>query len=388
MSLKAIFRPGCHVGRGGGDPAGGRAAGRSGGAGRIVPIRTEVSEETAVPESTGRGAFTLVELLVIIALIGLLVALLLPAVQAAREAARRVRCTNNLKQLALAAHGYHDVVGCFPLGAYFPKSKLLNSNSGPYTFAILPYLELGVVFDAINFDVAPDFSANATIHGVGVAGLWCPSDPTISETVDLANVLYDDPWRSIPTRYSSYAANCGSWFLLPLPGDSTRDRQRSALNGVIHEGSAVRIDDVTDGAANTILFGEHARGIGPAGRRNRWHWWTSSIGTQFTSMWPINPHHKAGDSAHPSIPAGGSVYLVAASSYHPGGANFAFVDGSVRFLQDSIDSWPFGAEDANPLGVIYSPATKLFSLDPAARLGVYQALSTRHGGEVISDDSN
>src|SRR5437899_1609332 len=107
--------------------------------------------------SPGRPkGFTLIELLVVIFIVGVLIAIVLPAVQAAREGARRLQCANNLKQLALAAHNYHDAAGCFPMGGYFPFSRFLNSDSGPYTFSLLPHLGMGVLYNTINFDIAPD----------------------------------------------------------------------------------------------------------------------------------------------------------------------------------------------------------------------------------------
>jgi prepilin-type N-terminal cleavage/methylation domain-containing protein/prepilin-type processing-associated H-X9-DG protein len=328
--------------------------------------------------------FTLIEVLTVITIIGILAALLIPAVQSAREAARRIHCTNNLKQLALAAHGYLDVAGCFPMGGYFPASSLLNSSTGPYTFALLPQLGHVPIYNAINFEIAVDYSANSTLHGIGIGILWCPSDPAVARDVVLTNLLYDNLSASVSTHYCSYAANCGTWFYFPYLTEPSRSRQIAAMNGVIYQKSTVRIADIRDGTSTTLLFGERAHGIGPPTKRDRWHWWTSSIGTQFTTMWPAHPQRAVRDLSDLSIPVGGSIYLVAASSYHPGGTNFAFVDGSVRFVKDSIDSWPLEEETGLPVGVTYSSQTKLFTLGPGARPGVYQALSTRGGCEAIS----
>jgi len=331
--------------------------------------------------------FTLIELLATVAIVGALIALLLPAVQAAREAARRAQCANNLKQLALAAHGYHDAAGCFPIGAYYPSSSLLNANSGPYTFALLPYLELGAVYHAINFDVATDFLVNETVLGVGISTLWCPSDPVVSEPVDLNLVLYDAPTKPVLTRYCSYGGNCGTWYSFPSNGEKTQAKQVRAMNGVIYQGSSVRIGAVRDGASTTILFGETAHGMGTPPRRDRWHWWSSSVGTQITAMWPPNPQRSVRDAIGPGSSSNGTVYRLAASSFHPGGAQFAFCDGSVRFLKDTIESWPIDSLTSLPVGVACNPVTNLFSLTPAARPGVFQALSTRNGGEVMSTEA-
>ena len=335
-----------------------------------------------------RSAFTLIEVLVVIAVIGLLAALLIPAIQAAREAARRAQCFNNLRQLGLANQSYHASAGCFPMGAYFPSSQYYNGNSGPFTFALLPYLDNTVTYHAINFDVSPLFAANATIHGIGVPTFLCPSDPSIGQAREITNVLLDDRRRSVSMRYCSYAANCGTFFLFPFPSDRNYRRELAAINGVIFANSAVRIDDITDGTSSTFLLGERNHAIASERGSRRWHWWTSSIGTQMTSMWPINPKRVCPDAANSALQLldGGTIYLVAASSAHPGGANFAFCDGSVRFLKDSIDSWPLDPLDGAPVGIDFDHQAKLFRFEGHVHEGVYQALSTRAGGEVVSSD--
>src|SRR5262249_20259921 len=133
----------------------------------------------------GRHGFTLIEVLVVIAMIGALVALLLPAVQAAREAARRIQCTNNLKQLALAAANSTDVNGCYPMGTtlnggFFFLSGLWGGYiipSGVFP-ALLPQIDQAPLFSAMNFDVHFLDPANSTVRRTGINLLWCPSDPT------------------------------------------------------------------------------------------------------------------------------------------------------------------------------------------------------------------
>ena len=126
-----------------------------------------------------RRGFTLIELLVVIAIIGVLIALLLPAVQAAREAARRVQCTNNLKQLALAAQSYHDANGCFPgnsyTGQFFNPPNKYYENFSAFV-RMLPYFEQAPMYNATNFNLTSGNWENATICGVQVASLLCPSD--------------------------------------------------------------------------------------------------------------------------------------------------------------------------------------------------------------------
>jgi prepilin-type processing-associated H-X9-DG protein len=273
------------------------------------------------------------------------------------------------------------------MGAYFSAARPISSNSGPFTFSLLPYIEQQPVFNSINFDFSPDVTVNQTIHGIGIACLWCPSDPIISQEVRLARVLFDDPKRIVANRYCSYGANCGTFFLVPSLTDPTRVQQIGSLNGVIFENSSVRIADIRDGSSNTILFAERWQGIGSAAHLNRWHWWTSSIGTQVGFMWPLNPQRALKNATVPTIMDGGSIYVVSASSCHPDGANLSFVDGSVRFVKDTVDSWPINRSSFLPDGVTFSPKTSLYTLRPGVRVGVYQALSTRAGGELISADS-
>ena len=144
--------------------------------------------------AAGRG-FTLIELLVVISIIGVLVGLLLPAVQSAREAARRMQCTNNLKQIVLATHGYIDVWSTLPRGGFLQRisagSGLYDSTGSPYLsggvfLGLLPYLEQRPLYDAMNFQVNIFTAINATVSATGIATLWCPSDSGDERPPDLA----------------------------------------------------------------------------------------------------------------------------------------------------------------------------------------------------------
>src|SRR5262245_10714677 len=135
-------------------------------------------------DSADRRAFSLIELLVVISIIGRLIALLLPAVQAAREAARRIQCTNTLKQIALATHAYADIWATLPRGGFLQQisagSGLYDPAGGPYLsggvfLGLLPHLEQRPLYDAMNFQVNVFTAINATVSATGIATLWCPS---------------------------------------------------------------------------------------------------------------------------------------------------------------------------------------------------------------------
>ncbi len=347
-----------------------------------------------------RPGFTLIELLVVIAIIAVLIGLLLPAVQQAREAARRIQCANNLKQIALAANSYHDAYGCYPQGVQFTFEF---STSGHHV-ALLPFLEQTPLFNAMNFNwVVPWSPANTTYCGPVRPSVYiCPSD-TLGTQVDSFNgTVFFEPgffflsYATFPQAYTSYAGNAGTWF--------RHSRSQTILNqsnGLFfrNEGSpgagisgstiwtAVRIGDITDGTSNTIAHGEHAVGLlsdledrlgnGPAWACG---WYGATI---FTSFYPLNPQGKVQDVCGDDLT---EANVGAASSFHPGGANFAMADGSVRFIKDSIDSWPMDARTATPQGVIQD-SNGLFQLTGGARFHVYQALTTRKGGEITGSDS-
>jgi prepilin-type N-terminal cleavage/methylation domain-containing protein/prepilin-type processing-associated H-X9-DG protein len=365
---------------------------------------------TSLPRKRVRG-FTLIELLVVIAIIGVLIALLLPAVQAAREAARRAQCTNNLKQLGIAAHNYLDKWQALPAGYdWSPLSGALAGfvGTGHGLFPPLaPEIEQTGLFNSWNMEWNIFYPANLTVHRIGISTLWCPSDGTINRIQDIG---VDFGWEPIspPERglmaYSSYGGVGGPWtnntraHTSPHP---TYGEVKANSLGLFSAASDTRLAEISDGTSNTMMFGEHAHSLLSTDNQSFWHWWTSGNwgDTLMTTMYPLNPHKKTADTFAGN---NASVFILSFSSRHPGGANFCFADGSVRFLKDSIDSWAI-APSSDPANVAALPVgvtaqqldcprpsavwDTVYVIAPGAKVGVYQALSTKGSGEVISADS-
>jgi len=348
--------------------------------------------------------FTLIELLVVISIIGVLIALLLPAVQAAREAARRAQCTNNLKQLALAAHNYESTNSCFPMGAPVRVATYSAGwiKAGEYDWghslfvAMLPQMEQNPLYNAVNFSVNIELVENMTVHSKQVSSLLCPSD-SLGWTVDTPT-----QWGSYPgirVAHGSYSGCTGTWSHWTYSPSSSPSLATLVAqdNGIFFANSRTRIADVTDGTSHTILLGERALFDRFKSETNWWFSGWTGAGL-FNTLTAMNPQRLV---AIASLPAPGknewpgiqdNALMNSASSRHPGGANFAMADGSVRFLKETTQSWPVDAL-GNPTGVSRTgtehpfDGTKLYSLLPGTTLGVYQALSTRSGGEVISADA-
>ncbi|HND52478.1 MAG TPA: DUF1559 domain-containing protein [Pirellulaceae bacterium] len=324
-----------------------------------------------VPSKANRKGFTLVELLVVIAIIGILVALLLPAVQAAREAARRMNCQNNLKQIGLALHNYESSYGCLPgqsgSSGYSPQARLL------------PYIEQAGLQDLIDFSkpllTGPVFAArlNPALQaaaGTRVPVFACPSDGGLREfPTTMAN--------NAPAAWAgtNYVMNSGS-------GTGLNYDDRYPTDGLCWENSACRFADILDGTSNTIAFSETLRGDGQvtSGPRpalnplrrmaaiagvgvnpapmpgytlggatisnpdpamllaavNSWRGVRGETWIRGVTYATLGNGYLTPNSPFPDFHAHGKGWF-APRSLHPGGANFGFADGSVRFIGNTVN---------------------------------------------------
>jgi prepilin-type N-terminal cleavage/methylation domain-containing protein/prepilin-type processing-associated H-X9-DG protein len=338
--------------------------------------------------------FTLIELLVVLAIIGILVALLLPALQAVREAASRLQCTNNLKQLALAVASYESANGSLPPGAFPRVFPIPPAADGPSTgcedfsvfVRLLPYLEQQTTYNAANMLLTSGNSENNTLSATGIATLWCPSDYGVTTAQGMFYPTASGQMVQVGIYWgNSYSAVTGPWewdgFVL-VPGTLDQlvpgEAQRIAQLGLIYPLSSVRLAGVTDGMSNTLLFSE----------TDSTAWYTYwSAGDGYATL--------VSTCAPPNAPMiiEGPFSTFSVDSLHPGGANCAFGDGSVKFIKNSIDSWPFNtvSEWSPSLGWRVSGNLDGYPLEvpyilPGAKVGIWQALSTRSGGECIGAD--
>ncbi|MGE3315254.1 MAG: DUF1559 domain-containing protein [Planctomycetaceae bacterium] len=271
--------------------------------------------------SRPRQAFTLIELLVVMAIIAVLVALLLPAVQEAREAARRTQCTNNLKQIGLAIHNYHDTHGMFPRG------DLDGSYSRVSAFVtILPYIEQNVLYKEYDFSLPHTNINNRTVVSQDIAMYVCPS-ATFRRPIPMGTC---DANMRAPGTYAWSSGSGDPWGTISSGAPN---------NGVItNAGSEVtKFESVYDGLSYTFLAGEAAWIFpdytftsGPCTGQIRWGftYWSSPypLATTFTTDGPFNPKRLDGDQTR----------LANYRSEHDAVVNMLHCDGSVRFISQNV----------------------------------------------------
>jgi prepilin-type N-terminal cleavage/methylation domain-containing protein/prepilin-type processing-associated H-X9-DG protein len=324
-----------------------------------------------------RSAFTLIELLVVIAIIAVLIALLLPAVQSAREAARRAQCVNNLKQIGLAMANYESSLSCLPMSMGLDSPGFGYPEPASYSglSMLLPFMEQTVVFSSLNYSIVRLDPGNNTAMATAVSSFLCPSDP-------------QQQMLPVGQAGENYRPNSGNtidyvWGWSDPWGFNT---SLPPFNGPCYPGSKTRMAEITDGTSNTAGWSEMGLGdmSNAIATEKTDQFWTqtypslpndaisqcqsflvSNLSYQGLSTSGV-PWIEGSTSAmynHVNVPDKRSCIfppgriMNTANSYHPGGVNVAFCDGSVRFIKDSV------------------------------ALATWRALGSRNGGEVISSDS-
>jgi prepilin-type N-terminal cleavage/methylation domain-containing protein/prepilin-type processing-associated H-X9-DG protein len=305
--------------------------------------------------------FTLIELLVVIAIIAVLIALLLPAVQAAREAARRAQCVNNLKQLGLAVHNYTSASGALPPtggSGNIPQHQSMKLR-------IMPYMEQQVAFNAYNFMLADAFAGanglyqNVTVIAMRIESLHCPSDDNPGN--EGSNKVND---INYPVGVTNYPNNAGT-------NQAYNANKATGPAYWLDSGAPITLAGIKDGTSNTAIFSEYVKGMSGQNKlpdlnmvfegisKNqgsdradsaacqqmttfKWdykgEYWTQQDSGRGGAYFHINPPNKkaCGSTGNPGG-GPGQWTMIGASSFHPGGVNVGFLDGSVKFVKDSVN---------------------------------------------------
>ncbi|PQO38386.1 DUF1559 domain-containing protein [Blastopirellula marina] len=311
---------------------------------------------------TLRKGFTLVELLVVIAIIGVLISLLLPAVQQAREAARRMQCSNNLKQFGLAFHNYHDTYLSFPNANHPTPTYPGGGYNMGWAPKLFDFIEQGTRMDTMKtFSPNPitelgPFRATGAPH-FGDQPIWgpvpgysCPSSTQGDRTIDITSYSWTSQQGAL-----HYRGCMGRYEDVVNPSDNADFRW--ANSGILCPDRTNRMADVTDGTSNTILLGESSSSQGwTDGQKKGWgglHSWC------FGMYWYVDTKRLGIDHKVIQFPINWTGTFNANStpysSYHPGGAMFLLADGSVRFLSETIN------------------------------MNTYKSLGTRGNGEVVTE---
>jgi prepilin-type N-terminal cleavage/methylation domain-containing protein/prepilin-type processing-associated H-X9-DG protein len=323
-----------------------------------------------------RQGFTLIELLVVIAIIAILIGLLLPAVQKIREAANRMKCQNNLKQLGLGLHNHHDTMGYLPPGATSTNYAPYPSGFSGFCF-MLPYIEQDNLFRLINFTVAETNAANNPARSTPVKIFLCPSDPV----------------SVLPAGYAgtNYRFNQGVNILfsgIPDPNPGQANYGMPPADGIAWNDSKVNFADITDGLSNTAAMSEKLKGdfsnaivtdrtdtilipdfpstpdawnascdgLTPAYVNDLANQGSSDIGQEW-----LRAYHSDTPYYHTNLPnhrsckphqLGGRVATLA-NSAHANGVNVLLCDGSVRFVPNSISLFAWRAMGTRAGGEVY-----------------------------------
>jgi prepilin-type N-terminal cleavage/methylation domain-containing protein len=320
-----------------------------------------------------RHGFTLVELLVVIAIIGTLVGLLLPAVQAARETARRSSCSNNLKQQGLALHNHHDAKRAFPPGATLPSTSRFAGNWNWHA-DILPYMEEGSLHSRLTFNSSTAFGWNAL--GAGASALYNTVIATYQCPSSLFPALYPATEGGIMPVYGSPAQPVMCIDYVGIAGAATASNadpfSRSGMITVPSNSAAGcfsrsgmlslqanKFKDCTDGTSSTIMVAEQSGQVNgveiSANRHGGWMGWYNlqaadiTVGTMtlgsgassvpyaggITTVRRLPNWYWASGATNPDAYTGSNNTLL--NSFHPGGTTVMLADGSVRFLNETVE---------------------------------------------------